>query len=185
MKSKNKNGKHHYKIVSFRGQKICIDEDIAPLLLNMWKLGIRTWNSCQGHCSFKCAHKYRIKKLKNGITNYTKVRTKACGQFVWLVFDRVEDLELFYNLVAEPKDFNNDKSMYDQITNNKIWSTIFPITNYGISGHWGRPKWGNKRSTKMMWIEDKCKKNKFVFSPQLTFPRSHLPYVEARIKAAL
>lgn len=185
MKSTRNSGRHPFKILSYNGRKVWIDEDIAPLLSNMWKLGIRTWNSCQGMCSFKCAHKVKIKKLKNGITNYTNIRTKECGKFVWLVFDRAEDLELFYNLVAEPKDFDNEKSMYGQVESPNIWSIKYPMRNHGISGHWGRPNWGGKRSTQMMWIDDGCKKNNFIMSPQLTFPREHLSYVEERIELAL
>jgi hypothetical protein len=36
-----------------------------------------------------------------------------------------------------------------------------------------------------MWIDDGCKKNNFIMSPQLTFPREHLSYVEERIELAL
>ena len=185
-------GRHHYKKLTYKGIKVNIDTAIAPLLSNMWKLGINTWNSCEGLCSFECAHKNYIEKIKDGIEYWNKNKTKYCGNFVWLVFDRPEDLELFYNLVADPKDFNNDNSMYSRMLGyrhkekpQEIWSTIYPMNNLGVIGHWGRPKSGKKRSTQMVWCEDDCKKNNFIISPQLTFPRSHLPYVEEKIKLAL
>lgn len=188
-----KAGRHKAKLLTYNGRKVRIDEEIAPLLSNMWKLGIRTSNSCQENCSFKCNHKYKIHPEKDGTTYQETLWTKSCLNCVWLVFEHALDAELFYNIVAEyvPAD-KDDGTMYADIQGynwkkrpGDVWTLNCYARNYGVEGHFGRPKWGNKRSTCEMWMEDGCKKNMFIIQPQLTFPRKHLAYVEGKIKEAL
>jgi hypothetical protein len=192
---KNKSGRHPFKWMLYQDTKVAIDRDIAPLLSKMWSLGIKTTNSCQGHCSFNCNHKTKSSKDKDGITFTRPILTSNCHQFVWLAFDSAKDVERLYNLVAEYSKDNN--STYNRMSCDRFvgggkfqrpienWELNFYLDNRGVEGHWGRPKWGNKRSTVLMWVEDECKKNNFVISPQLTFPRKDLSYVEARLQLAL
>lgn len=194
-----KDGRHPFKWLTFDGRKVRIDEDIAPLLSKMWKLGIRTTNSCQAQCNFVCKHKYKTIKYKNGTSFTSHNKTKTCYNSVWLAFETVSDIELFYNIVSEyhPDD---DNSMYSKMScdrfvptgpSNKYrhgtegWSFHFLMSNVGTKGHWGRPNWGGKRSTVQMWIEDGCDKCEFILQPQITFPRTHIEYVEGRLNQAL
>jgi hypothetical protein len=192
--SLTKDGRHRFKWMKYRGTKVAIDVDIAPLCSKLWRLGIRTTNSCQGHCSFDCNHKTKIHPVKkDGTQFFESIKTNHCNDCVWIVFESALDVEMFYNAVAEYVPYKSRKnSMYAHIKGydrkkypRDIWSLRFYPRNYGITGHWGRPKWGNKRSTRLMWIEDGCDENYFIIQPQLTFPRKHLPYVEEKLKQAL
>jgi hypothetical protein len=189
---------HKTKKIMYNGRKVSIDIDIVPLLTKMWALGIRTYNSCQGQCSFLCGHKTTHKKRKDGIVEFNYIRTKECNNNVWIAFDSTKDVEKLYNIVAEwePSNLQHEKSsMYVKMGGDRAqrskklspedWSLNYVMRNHGVLGHWGRPKWGNKRSTCILWCEDDCKKNKFVIEPQLTFPRTHLQYVESKLDAAL
>jgi hypothetical protein len=192
-----KDGRHHFKWLKYMGDNVRIDRDIAPLLSKMWKLGIQTTNSCQAHCNFNCKHKRKQVKSKKYGTYSEVIPTKHCYNNVWICFHSATDLELFYNMVAEyTKDRDSmynamgcDAFMQTQGTNfmggEKRWSFSFLLRNFGVEGHWGRPKFKGKRSTREMWIDDGCKKNNFMISPQVTFPRDHLPYIEDRLQQAL
>lgn len=184
--------RHKAKLLNYQGYKVRIDEEIAPLFTKLWKFGINTVSSCQAHCSFKCNHKVIKHPVdENGLQYFESIPTKHCGECIWIVFDTANDVERFYNYVAEyTKEYKN--TMYSYINGwcykeypRDIWTLYFRPRNAGIVGHWGRPKWGNKRSTKEHWVEDKCKKNNFIMQPQLTFPRKHLIYVEQRLQLAL
>ncbi len=184
---------HKAKLISYHGRKVKIDEDIAPLISNMWKLGINTISSCQAHCSFKCNHKYKVHpKDADGHQLWELIPKKYCRDNIWIAFQSNYDLELFYNAVAEYS--KEDGSMYEFMCHGnwkenprEIWSTSWRVENAGVKGHWGRPVFskGGKRSTFECWIDDDCKKNNFVTVPQLTFPHKHLSYVEERIALAI
>jgi len=192
------NKRHPFKWKKYKGHNIRIDKDIVPLLEKMWALGIGTTNSCQRQCSIACDHKYKEKKLKCGCTYSQPVRTKYCLNSVWIAFESVKDIERFYNIVAEYASYHAHDSMYHKMGADRFvttrrsgrkwvdrWAFDFLFSNQGVDGHWGRPTFNGKRSTQEMWIEDGCKKNKFVLQPQITFPRTHLKYVEERLDAAL
>lgn len=195
----SKNGRHPFKWMKYDGRNVRIDKDIATLLSKMWKLGIHTTNSCQANCSFACNHKLKTTKYKNGTSYTKKIKTKNCHNNVWLAFDSVKDVELLYNLLAEYVPYSNknyNTSMYHKMSCDLFirendrptldgWCFRFYMCNRGTYGHWGRPKWGSKRSTCVMWVEDGCDKNDFVMEPQITFPRTHLQYVESRLDIAL
>lgn len=200
MKSKKdntvtKDGRHKAKILTYDGVKVRIDKEIAPLLSNMWKMGIRTVNSCQAHCSFKCDHKIKKHpKDKEGYTFYESLWTDHCQDCIWLVFEHALDIELFYNIVAEYLPYEKEAgTMYAHIQGHDfkknprdVWSVQSSMRNYGVEGHfdYGMSPSG-KREKYKTWHEDSCKNNIFILQPQLTFPRKHLAYVEAKIKEAL
>jgi len=181
--------RHKYKILKYKNKKIPIDEEIALLFSNLWKLDILTNGSCQAVCNFRCKHKIKeYSPDKDGLIYLEKIKTKHCNDCVWISFVSTQDIETFLNYVAE-----YGTEMYSCVLglNSKnyphdIWSTAYFPDNYGIKGHWGKPYFKNgKRSTQQLWIEDGCKKNNFIIQPQLTFPRIHLPYVEEKIQLAL
>lgn len=188
--------KHKQKRINFKGQKILIDEEIAPLLRKMWRLGIITNGSCQASCNFNCKHKYKKKHLKDGRVYSAKIKTKNCHNNIWIVFATAKDIELFYNIVAEycpdtfyHKDFykNKDK-MYCKMHGSAIkdnWALSYSLYNNGVEGHFGRPTINGKRNTYSLWMEDGCGENNFIVQPQLTFPRAHLKYVEERLDLEL
>lgn len=184
--------KHKFKWIIYEGDRVAIDAEIVPLITKLWKLGIKTTSSCQALCSFNCDHKW--KKNKN---DYQKINSKNCYSDIWLCFNSSEDLEKLYNIVAEYS--KDNKSMYNKMGCDRViydsglkfkriidcWEFLFIMDNRGIEGHWGRPTFGKKQSTQLMWIEDKCSKNNFVISPQITFPRKHLSYVEEKLQLAI
>lgn len=175
----NKDGRHPFKWLTYEGQKVRIDEDIAPLLSDMWKLGIKTYNSCQATRSNNC---------------YTHKTTKECSKFVWIVFETSKDIERFYNYIAvweETKINIEDFNMYERILGwgygidpHGVWYLSATMDNEGVEGHWKR-KGKGKGNSYSIWEEDACKINKFNLLPQLWIPRKHLSYVEERIKLAL
>ncbi len=188
-----KDGRHHFKWMTYEGQKVRIDKDVVPMLTLLWKMGIKTSNSCHGHCSFNCKHKSKITKMKDGGLLYGHTITKHCYDNVWLVFDEALDVEDFFNAVAEYVHIEDEEgTMYAHIQGHSAkryphenWVLRFYPRNYGEVGHWGRPIFNGKRSTQQMWIETGCEENNFIMQPQLTFPRKHLPYIEERLKLAL
>jgi hypothetical protein len=196
---KTKDGRHKFKWRIYDGRKVRIDEELAPILDKMWKLGIRTTNCCQQHCSFACGHKHNVKKMKDGSEYFKVIRTKRCGKDVWIVFESCKDVERLYNIVAEYDSSYNDETMYNKMSAGRFiqtgatkyrssiegWAFSFFMNNHGVEGHWGRPTFNGKRSTREMWIDDGCEKNDFVIQPQITFPRKHLKYVEQRLTLAL
>jgi hypothetical protein len=205
-KDTTKSGRHHFKWLNHQGQKIRIDRDIAPLLTEMWALGIQTTNSCQGVCSTKCKHKLKIKKLKGGNTLFDKVLTPECRSYVWIAFQSAKDMERFYNLVAvyEKQERDQPVNMYaiingwagkDVKRNGKFvrwerhpdnWEVVNHMPNNGIRGHEekgvnnipGKPKFF------LYWEEDDCSQNDFRMEPQVKFPRKHLQYVMERLQVA-
>lgn len=198
---KNKDGSHKFKWRTYKGNKVRIDEDLVSLIDSMWALGIGTTNCCQEQCSFNCAHLYKYKKYKNGTTHSSIIATKHCYDNVWMCFETAKDAEKFYNIVAEYipdscKD-ENKSSMYNLMSCDRgvgdtykkagtdRWAWHFLLRNYGVEGHFGRPTYKGKRETYDMWIEDGCKENDFILSPQITFPRKHLKYVEDRLQLAV
>jgi hypothetical protein len=200
---KTKDGRHKFKWRTYKGHKVRIDEDLVSLIDKMWALGIGTRSCCQEHCSFSCAHKWTTTKYKDGTSYSRHNKTKSCYNNVWMCFETSKDAEKFYNIVAEYvhdswKD-ENKSSMYNLMSCDRFvacagkkfkypidsWQWSFLLENNGVEGHFGRPKWGNKRSTVEMWIEDGCKKNNFIIVPQITFPRKHIKHVEERLQLAL
>lgn len=190
---RNKDGRHPFKWLKYKGENVRIDADIASLVSNLWKLGIHTANSCQSQCSFDCGHKIKIHpKDKDGYTFCETIRGKNCGSHIWLVFEKAGDIEKFYNYVCEYAPYTDQDAMYNNILyrkkgSNEKWTIRSYIQNYGVVGHFGKrmtPN-GKRRETVETWIEEGCRKNQFCLQPQLTFPRKHLEYVEKRIEKAL
>jgi hypothetical protein len=191
--------RHKFKWLTYKGKRIRIDQEIAPLLSKMWELGINTKGCCQATCHFCCNHKWKSSKTKDGFAHYELIETKNCYDSVWLAFESMKDLERLFNSVAEYSQERN--SMYHLMNCDCVvrtpdkkgykvwpdsWAFIFYMSNQGVYGHWGRPTWAKgQRSTQILWIEDGCKKNDFVMQPQITFPRKHIPYVEERLQLAL
>lgn len=192
--------RHKFKWMVYKGRKIRIDRDIAPLLSNMWELGIGTTNCCQAVCARSCKHKTKITKYKDGSSLYSKIKTRDCKDRVWIVFDSARSFEKFLNVVAVYEKWKRDKpeGMYEHIQGftlkshpHDVWEVIPYFDNLGVMYHEERmpltkangfPK---GRKTIGILVEDSCKKNQFKMMPQLWFPRKHLEYVEERIRLAL
>ncbi len=196
MTSLTKDGRHRFRWMTYDGYKVRIDRDIAPLIEKMWKLGIRTTNSCQAHCNFNCSHKIKVHPVaKDGTQFFETIKTKHCNNNVWLAFESVREVEKLYNIVAEYD--TKEGSMYELMSCDRglftrgqkkskyrkddSWAFTFIFFNNGVRGHFGRPTENGKRLPYEIWIEDGCGKNNFVLSPQITFPRKHLSYVEHRL----
>lgn len=179
---------HKCKILIYRGERIRIDREIAPLISKMWKLGINTTNCCQAHCLTSCKH----------------TDTNSCKQYMWLCFETAVDAEKFYNFVAVYEK-DNSESMYDKIgvfptigdrgapPDSDRWRMEVYTQNLGIHLHEERvvineaekKYFPRHHKTYGVLVEDYCKKNNFIFMPQLFIPRKHLSYLEERLDLAL
>jgi len=182
-KKQNKDGKHPFKWLLWRENKVRVDKEIAPLISNLWKLGINTLNSCQAHCSFNCDHKWN--QFRDKI-----IPTGHCDNNVWIVFETAKDYQKFLNIVAN----YNEKKMYEHIIYSYFspkkydpnrWATQFFMENLGVEGEWKRPYFNKKRVEYQMFVETGCGKNNFNTQVQLTFPQKHLEYVEKKINSVL
>lgn len=199
---KRKSSRHPFKWLKYDGRNVRIDVDIAPLLSNMWELGIRTGSTCQASCCYSCKHDWKVAKQKDGTELHTHPKTDHCYDHVWITFEDVASYERFLNAVAvyEPwrKDDSAPPSMYELMCetkkswgkspyytgNNDRWEVNFYPDNDGVIGHWKRHTTNGKRDGFNMWCEDGCKKNDFRVSVQLHFPRKHLALVSERVAAA-
>jgi hypothetical protein len=100
---------HEAKLIKFGDQEAEIDEEIADLVLNFWKLGLRTSNSCQDN-------------VPKG--------------FVWIEFCSVCDAEVFLSLVAEYSEEYG--SVYDRMTRAwgdrtaLDWQYNTDLTDFGV-----------------------------------------------------
>jgi len=187
---------HSYKWLVYKGNKVRIDREIASLISNLWELGIGTTNSCQASCSYKCDHKWKIFKYKDGSELFKKIKSRYCHDQVWICFDGARSYEKFLNVVAVYED--KPGGMYEHIQGHTIkshphnvWTVTTYIENTGIILREERqpvvksdnlPK---HRKTVGVYVEDGCKKNNFKIMPQLHFPRKHISYVEQKLKEAL
>ena len=190
-----KNEPHKFKWVNCNGDKVRIDRNIAPLISNMWKLGIGTTNCCQSVCAPSCKHKNRDIIYKDGSKLQSFYRTKHCGDRIWIVFDSGMSLEKFLNIVAvfeEENDGSNDIGMYGFIHGycplkypNDIWHIDLSFRNNGVDFASRRVKQrlasGTKQKTISILKEISCKNNDFRILPHLYFPSEHLSYVEGKI----
>lgn len=165
---------HRFKWMIHKGEKIRIDRKIAPLISELWRLGINTVGSCEDYCNLFCPHKWKNKVI-DGEKVIAKVKTPQCYQNVWLVFEKARDLEKFYNLLLEfDTDGNSqyEKVLYQTGFDSDSWSVRYSIVNYGVYGE-VRDK---------IFHETGCKKNKFVVQPQLTFPTKQLSSVLEKLR---
>lgn len=176
--NKTKDGRHHFKWMKFKGGNVRIDIDIAPLIANMWKLGINTTNSCQADhdLGWRCCPDTKP--------------SSECTQYVWLAFESARDLEVFLNTVSKyTPGPQNENDMYHHINHmwfgrrddKKDWMIKASCQNYGEQVRFKFSS--NKKPTQVIF--DGSGKNNFIMQPQLSFPREHLPYVEQKIQEAL
>ncbi len=186
---------HKLKWMTYQGEKVRIDREIAPLLAKMWELGIKTQSCCQAHCKYSCKHKCTAEKLESGTISFTISKdSKDCKQYVWILFHSMADYEKLLNVVAEYD--QGWHSMYAQITGSAghnqgvrwvrhpdNWEMSPTHHNDGAYGHWGSET--EDGETFECWNEDGCKKNKFRIQPHLYFPRKHLPYVEEKLQLVI
>ena len=90
---------------------------------------------------------------------------------------------MFYNYVIN---YGTKEQNYFQTIpelNYNKWTIKVFMDNAGIQGKWKRIKIGGKKLH--MWVHDELTKNNFILQPQLTFPRTSLPFVEKQIQLAL
>jgi hypothetical protein len=80
--------------VVWSDQDADIDETIAPLILEMWKAGVRTANSCEDN-------------LPQG--------------FVWIQFRTTQDAERFLNIIGEFEDDDPAPSRYRRMLGEGEW----------------------------------------------------------------
>jgi len=177
---------HKTKKLLYKGTKVDIDIGIAPLILDLWKLGINTTNCCQGQCRPFCKHKIKTVKYKSGRISYKKIRTPKCNKYIWIVFNHAKDAEKFYNYIAEYDTKSN--SMYSRM-HGRSYTEYYGINNWILEiypvnrGEILVPT--SRLATLGLLVQEGCGKNNFNMMVQLYFPRKHLPYVSSRIKLAL
>lgn len=190
-KIKNKNGSHPCKILNNNGERVRIDAQIAKFINLCWKLGIKTIGSCQDHCSFRCIHKWKKQKFKDGTAHYEKIITKKCHKHIWVVFESHEDYCRLLNTVAVYEKAERGKlSMYDLMSGvgeNDRWDTLMTMANDGVKYQWKKICGGEVNNFKrfLARCDVGCGKNNFKVEIQLTFPQKHLALVEERLQQAV
>jgi hypothetical protein len=133
-----------------------VDEKIAPLVLNLWKLGLKTNMSCQNN------------------------RGK-----VWIDFFCAFDAEEFCNHVAEYSDEPDSvyQRMNGGLLGgdpNYGWEYDIHPCDHGLSYEWEEDEFGEEDP-----IESFDGEHTFIFSVSVRFPIEDLEHVENRIGAAL
>ncbi len=99
--------KHPVKRVKYKNMEADIDVDIADLILNLWKLQIRTVNSCQDN-------------VPRG--------------FVWIEFAYASGAERFLTFVAEYSEdpYSVYRRMYGDTTAPKGWRYRPHLEDFGV-----------------------------------------------------
>ena len=166
--------KHRFKWMYHKGEKIRIDRKIAPLMSELWRLGINTISSCEDYCNLLCPHKWEDRMI-DGEKISAVVKTPHCKKNVWLVFEKARDLEKFYNLLLEfDTDYDSayEKILYQSKFDPDNWAVRYSVVNHGVHG----------KVRGRIFYETGCKKNKFCVQPQLTFPTKQLPSILEKLR---
>jgi len=110
---------HPTKTISYNGLTAEIDEDIAELVLNCWRLGIMTNNSCQ-----------------NNIPD----------NWVWLCFNGAINAQYFMSIVA-PTYSEDPNSIYYRIGHHdedNSWQYDSHLDDHNVEGHEENDEWVEK-----------------------------------------
>lgn len=171
---------HKRKAVWISGERVLIDEDIAPLIQNLNDLNITTISSCQNNCGGVCRRKHRVISIKNEFIHNKPVKTfeyhipKICQESVWIVFWTAKDAAKFMNIVYNRSDSPKLQSQMqgEGTKNSHAWNWYCHVENINdrrCIDHRG------------YWMGKPPKKDKFDFFVHLTFPRAHLNLVTERV----
>jgi hypothetical protein len=171
----------------YKGELVRIDRELAPIIADLWALGIDTQNCCQQSCAGWCPKKHRSKLIKKGKTaEWTKVR--YCQDRAYIAFASAEDYQAFLNLMADwtKRPRSAKGRLYNRIApwspgdtrhwKTDAWVAQIWLDNGGILAHINRDQ---------MIVEDSCKKNDFRISVMLFLPRTDLDFVGKRLRKAV
>lgn len=146
---------HPTTTISHEGMTAEVDEMIAPLILNLWRLGINTDLSCQDNVPDK---------------------------WVWIMFSSANDAEYFLAIAA--KEFNSDpESLYNRIRqqwecNSECWKYSAHPRDLNVDCF----ETGDNSIDEEPY-EDSSPE--FLFSISVRFPQSDLSAVEANVEGCL
>lgn len=147
---------HKTTLVKHRGYSANIDVKLAPIILKLWQLNIRTFNCCQEN--------------QPGIA--------------WIEFASAIDAQEFLNLVAEYptlKDLKRTKfwkTRYGRIMNYedgnvKNWQYDILLDNYGVE---------QTLDEQLDMVEDNFTgRNDFGFSVSIRFPISDIKFIKEKL----
>ncbi len=146
--------RHNQQLISWGGQEAEVDEELAPLILGLWKRGIVTVNSCQEN--------------QPGIA--------------WIEFLTAEDAAVFLNLVAQYAEgadtlYNRINHRWDSIDENKPFSA--PFWKYDV--HPFDAGIVEELIDEGTLSEEHLGVNEFYFSVSIRFPRTDLPRILERV----
>jgi hypothetical protein len=156
---------HKQVTVAWGGRRAEVDEELAPLILALWKADIDTWNSCQEN--------------RPGI--------------VWIQFPTTDDARRFLNRVAEyPPDSDRDRAndrpgegdgpfpeaLYDR------------VVGCGSDEDWEYDTLLDNEAVEVEVVDDERIERRtgpadFYFSVSVRFPRTDLPVVLRRVEDAV
>lgn len=176
-------GKHHQKVIRFNGERILVDEHLAPLIDGLLRLGIFTFSSCQAGCGGACRRKHKrfpdTRELVNGreecIQHYKL--PKLCKRSVWLVFVSMTDVTKFVNLVYRKTDSNKLREQMSGVGVSQSLAWNFHVTMTDLNDQ----RYIDHRG---FWVGKKSSPPKMGFYCHLVIPRAHLQLVTDRILQA-
>ena len=153
---------HKQVPVEWRGRRAEVDEEMAPLILALWRAGIATRLSCQEN--------------QPGIA--------------WIAFATPEDARKFLNRVAvypDPADLREgDGRTY--VGNVPFWETLYGrITGCGDEGNWDYRVWVDDFGVSEELVGDELGTTHvgpadFEFNVSIRFPRTDMPLILERLK---
>ena len=179
-------GAHKAKILYLDGRRCRIDRDIAPLIEGLFKLGIRTFSSCQNTCGGYCNLKhpkarrcYRDTKTGKVVWENGRRKTKWCHESVWLCFESCQDGARFLNAVSRPDDSEKLRFQMGEgragsrkrPSHDWLWKVVADDINDGRCMD-RRGYWIGKR---------RAPSRKYSFFMVLVMPRAHLSMVTERV----
>lgn len=150
----NNASRHKQLLITWGGQETEVDEELAPLILGLWKRGIVTVNSCQEN--------------QPGIA--------------WIEFLTAEDAAAFLDLVARYEEgvdtlYNRINHRWDWTDENKPLSA--PFWKYDV--HPIDAGIVEELTDEGTMSEEHMGVNKFYFSVSIRFPRTDLPRILERV----
>jgi hypothetical protein len=158
MTRRDKTGTRHKQVeVEWRGMRAEIDEELAPLILALWKAGIVTLNSCQ--------------------ENFPGI--------AWIQFLSANDAEKFLNRVAaypreEDLHLVNGRSYVGDVP---FWETLYGrVARFGSEGDWHYALYLFDRGVKEEIVDDVVVRtclgpSNFTFCVSVRFPRTDIPLI--------
>ena len=155
-----------YLRLSYETRRVPVDEDMAPIVLVLDELGIRSASCCQQSCGGWCGRKHRNGK-----------RTKMCNETAYISFPSPTHAKKFMQAVYRQTDPERvrDHMFGHGSSRSKRWSWGFIVED--VNNYYADVK------GKLTYFQHG--KPSINFHPVITFPRTHIKLINERLQEAL